>query len=348
MALECGRRLAGEARAHTLRPYNEARIDRMNWRGAMMKVHLDTDLGGDIDDLCALALLLCWPEPVEITGITVVGDTGGKRTAAVRYVLAVAGRSDIPVAMGSDTSEGFYRYELGLPPEEVYWPAPLRPAPNPAREAIDLLRQSIKRGATVIGIGPYTNLALLERAQPGILARTDLVLMGGYLLPPRSGYPPMTNEDDFNVQVDVASARTVFERSSPTLVPLTVTVETALRRSQLDRLRASGPLGALIARQAVAFAGDFGNERFGATYPRVADDIINFQHDPLACAIALGWRDGVRIEEHAIAVEERDGWLHEHIAAGGQSVKVVTAIDGPRFDTFWLETVTRGPRPSPE
>jgi inosine-uridine nucleoside N-ribohydrolase len=255
----------------------------------------------------------------------------------------------MPVAMGSGASEGFYRSGRGLPPEEGYWPAPLRPAPNPGREAIDLLRQSIERGATVIGIGPYTNLALLERAQPGILARTDLVLMGGYLLPPRSGYPPMTNEDDFNVQVDVASARTVFERSSPTLVPLTVTVATALRRSQLDRLRASGPLGALIARQAVAFAADERmSDRFGAHYPRVASDIINFQHDPLACAIALGWRDGVRIEEHAIAVEERDGWLHEHIAAGGQPVKVVTAIDGPRFDTFWLETVTRGPRPSPE
>ena len=31
------------------------------------KVHLDTDLGGDIDDLCALAMLLRWKD-VEITG----------------------------------------------------------------------------------------------------------------------------------------------------------------------------------------------------------------------------------------------------------------------------------------
>jgi len=42
----------------------------------MTKVHLDTDLGGDIDDLCALALLLRWPG-VEITGITTVIDDGG-------------------------------------------------------------------------------------------------------------------------------------------------------------------------------------------------------------------------------------------------------------------------------
>jgi inosine-uridine nucleoside N-ribohydrolase len=307
-----------------------------------MKVHLDTDLGGDIDDLCALALLLRWPEPIEMTGITVVGDTGGKRTGMVRSVLEVAGRSDIPVAAGAETSHGFYRSELGLPSEERYWPAPIRSAPNPEQDAINLLKRSIDQGTTVIGIGPYTNLALLERAYPGTLARTDLYLMGGFLAPPRPGYPPWTNEDDFNVQVDVASAATVLRHATPTLIPLTVTVETALRRSQLDRLRASGPLGALIARQAEAFAADERMAaRFGARFDCVADDIINFQHDPLACAIALGWRDGVRIEEPAIAVKERDGGLYERVQDGGRPVRIVTAIDGPRFDTFWLETVAR-------
>jgi hypothetical protein len=39
----------------------------------MKKIHLDTDLGGDIDDVCALSMLLRWSD-IEITGITVVGD----------------------------------------------------------------------------------------------------------------------------------------------------------------------------------------------------------------------------------------------------------------------------------
>ena len=311
-----------------------------------LKVHLDTDLGGDIDDLCALALLLRWPEPLEITGITVVGDTGGRRTGMVRAVLEIAGRSDIPVAAGAETSQGFYRAELGLPPEARYWPAPIRPSPNPPQEAIALLKRSIEQGATVIGIGPCTNFALLERAHPGSLARAGLFLMGGYLDPPRPGYPPWSNEDDFNLQVDVASAAMVLRRASPTLIPLAVTVETALRQSQLARLRGSGPLGALIARQAAAFAADERMaERFGARFDCVAKDIVNFQHDPLACAIALGWRDGVRIEERAIGVEERDGWLHERVSEHGRPMRIVTAIDGPRFDAFWLETVSRGPKP---
>ena len=39
----------------------------------MLIVHLDTDIGGDIDDLCALALLLRW-KGVELTGVTTVAE----------------------------------------------------------------------------------------------------------------------------------------------------------------------------------------------------------------------------------------------------------------------------------
>ena len=43
---------------------------------SMRKLHLDTDLGGDIDDLCALAMVLNWPA-VELVGVTTVSDDGG-------------------------------------------------------------------------------------------------------------------------------------------------------------------------------------------------------------------------------------------------------------------------------
>lgn len=54
----------------------------------MHKIHLDTDLGGDIDDLCALAMLLRWRN-VELTGITTVAENGGKRAGHTRYVLNI-------------------------------------------------------------------------------------------------------------------------------------------------------------------------------------------------------------------------------------------------------------------
>ena len=43
----------------------------------MTKIHLDTDIGGDMDDVCALAMLLKWPD-LEITGVTTVSDDQGE------------------------------------------------------------------------------------------------------------------------------------------------------------------------------------------------------------------------------------------------------------------------------
>ena len=106
---------------------------------------------------------------------------------------------------------------------------PVAPAPGPLEDALDLLKRSIEQGATVVAIGPYTNLHLLDMRYPGILAQAKLYLMGGYVYPPRAGFPQWQNEDDYNVQTDVAAARHVLNKASPTLIPLSITAETALR-----------------------------------------------------------------------------------------------------------------------
>jgi len=307
----------------------------------MYKIHLDTDLGGDIDDLCALAMLLRWPDDVELSGITTVAEANGLRAGYVRYVLKLEGRNDIRVAAGADVSQGFYRYaELGYPAEERYWPERIKPLPNSPDDAIQLLKQGIEQGTTIIAIGPFTNLYLLDLQYPGILMDANLFLMGGYIDPIRAGFPNRGNDMDWNIQVDVKSAKHVIENSNPTLIPLTVTVETALRRAYLDDLRKAGPLGELIAQQAEAFAVDEQNEmKIGEVYKGLPRDIINFQHDPLACAIALGWNEGIEIEELRLMLEEKDGWLQERIHRTGNSVRVVTKVDGPRFNEFWLNVM---------
>jgi inosine-uridine nucleoside N-ribohydrolase len=167
--------------------------------------------------------------------------------------------------------------------------------------------------------------------------------MGGYVYPIRPGFPEWGNETDWNIQVDVKSAKYVLEHASPTLIPLTVTVETAFRREYLDDLRKSGTLGQLLARQAEAFALDEKNElRYGQTCEGLPTDIINFLHDPLACAIALGWNAGVELLDLPLIFEEHDGWLHEQIEPSGRLTRLVTKIDGPRFNEFWLETIMKG------
>jgi len=89
----------------------------------MLKLHLDTDLGGDIDDLCALAMVLNWPD-VELLAVTTNSDDRGRRAGYTRYALGLAGRADVAVAAGADAALGCYRVWPGLPDESVYWPAP--------------------------------------------------------------------------------------------------------------------------------------------------------------------------------------------------------------------------------
>ena len=304
-----------------------------------IKIHLDTDFGGDIDDICALAFLLKSPE-AEITGITTVAENGGKRAGQVKYTLKVADRNNIPVRAGADNAGGFYPMELGLPPEEKYWPEPIIPLKNSIDEALNLLKQSVDQGAIIVAIGPLTNLYLLDIKYPGILKQTEIFFMGGYVHPPRSGFPDWKNEWDFNKQIDIKSAKHVFANSNITLVQLPVTEETFIREIDLEPLRKSGPLGKLLARQAEEWRKD---EKMAEKYKdceNIPKDIINFQYDPLTAAVALGW-NGVEVEELPLVVEVKDKILHERIDNAGKIFKVVTKVDGIRFNEFWLNQITK-------
>ena len=107
----------------------------------MQKVHLDTDLGGDMDDLCALAMLLRWSEEIHLTGVTTVAEANGRRAGYARYILGLEGKNDIPVAAGADVSAGHYRYpELGYPDEKRYWPGAIKSSPNDLDAALRLLK----------------------------------------------------------------------------------------------------------------------------------------------------------------------------------------------------------------
>jgi len=299
-----------------------------------LKIHLDTDLGGDIDDLCALAMLLRWPG-VEVTGVTTCAEAGGRRAGYVRRALALEGRGEIPVAAGAEAPS-----ELAYPDEERYWGGPVEPSPGGAGEALSLLEQSITRGAVVTGIGPYTNLHLLEQRRPGLLRGAGLFLVGGAFRPAPEGFPVWPEDDDYNVQLDAVASRHVIARCRPTLVPLSATAQTFLRAAHLERLEGAGALGRLIASQARAFAADEGfAERYGAKYAGLPRDIINFQHDALGCAVALGWAEGVEMAEVALRLEPDGRGLRQTVGPGGTPTRVVTKIDGERFSDFWLDTV---------
>jgi purine nucleosidase len=172
------------------------------------------------------------------------------------------------------------------------------------------------------------------------LKQAKIFLMGGYVYDIPPGFHQYSKQDDWNMQVDVQSAKYVLEHADPTLITLTVTSQTALRRAYLPRLARSDRLGELLVRQAEVFARTEGfEEKYGATCPGLPRDIINFQHDPLACAIALGWREGVEIETVPLKLEIRDTYLYEIPDKDGIPTRLVTKIDGNAFSEYWYNTI---------
>jgi inosine-uridine nucleoside N-ribohydrolase len=306
----------------------------------VLRVHLDTDLGSDTDDLCALAMLLGWPD-VEVVGVTTVSDPGGIRAGMTRFALTLAGRNDIPVAAGAEGSLGGYFVPLDFPD---MWPEPIEPAPSPPGAALGLLEDSVAAGATVVAIGPYTNLAMFEGARPGRLASVPVAVMGGWITPPRDGFPPWTWDQDFNVQQDALAAKVVFERCLPLVAQVSATLETFLRDRDLPELDDAGPLAALIAEQARRRGDEYGMRHLPQQNPSLPMDLLNFQYDPLACAVACGW-NGARIDELRIRPELVGPRLRLPIVDGdGIPTRVVTGVDGERLARVWLDAVVRASR----
>lgn len=309
-----------------------------------MRVHIDTDFAGDTDDACALAMVLGWPD-AEIVAITTVADPDGVRAGYVHHVLGMVGRSEIPVYAGAGVSLTTGAEMGGVPDHDRYWGVPVEPRPTPVEDAVAALDLSIDRAATVVAIGPSTNLALLEQSRPGRLAMARVVLMGGWIDPPVAGLPAWDAGMDWNVQCDTSAALTVWSAAGDlTLATLPVTLGVHLRETHLDRLAASGPLGELLARQAQAHGIEHGMPALGRAHAGLPDDLVNFQYDPLACAVALGW-PGASVEQQRLAALIEDGVLRFHETGEGKRTGVVTAVDGVAFAEAWLTAVEAAQRP---
>jgi inosine-uridine nucleoside N-ribohydrolase len=336
-----------------------------------LKLHLDTDFAGDPDDAGALALVLAAAASgadVQLTGITTVADTDGRRAGYVRRLLELGGlpAGAVPVAAGAGWSltDGS---EMGaIPDHERFWGGPdVEPTFVDPATAIGVLDRSIAAGATICTIGPLTNLALLEAARPGRLADARVVCMGGWVRPLKPGLPEWDAARDFNIQCDPQAATTVFAGAGDlTLVTLGATVQTHLRERDLVRLEAAGALGRLLARMTRAHGEQYDLAGLAAGHRLLPDDLRNFHHDPLAVAVALGWPHGLaeRMRLRAAATDDGALWFEPVDRSGGdlgdrirhldvierpeapperpdRIVRVVDDVDGPGFVEAWLEAV---------
>ncbi|MHB8466620.1 MAG: nucleoside hydrolase [Acidimicrobiales bacterium] len=312
-----------------------------------MRIHVDSDFGGDPDDACALAMLLGWPEgDVEVVGITTNLEVAGRRAGCVAHYLGLAGRADIPVAAGAERAlddDTTYASTWG---DRRYWPDPVEPRPCAPGAALDLLQRSVDLGSTILAIGAFTNLALLEVSRPGALRGIRVVAMAGCLEPAGEGFPDWGPAMDFNIQCDQRAAEIVAAAAELTLVTLPVAMRAQMRARDLPRLRASGRIGALLARQSEAYGADGHIDEMARAYPALADDLVNFHWDPVAAAVAAGWAGG-DLEDRRLQTDVDGETLVFRTHPAGSMHHVATGIDADAFTEAWLSSVEAVDRQAP-
>lgn len=178
---------------------------------------LDTDIGTDVDDAFALALILRSPELDLLAVTTVAGDTHARARLAAKMLLE-AGRSNVPVAAG----------EPGPPQpiDQTRWADGFTGRPLVKEKAVDLMRRVINGRpgeTTLVAIGELTNVAALLKSDPAIGKKIKrIALMGGAV---NHGYgqdPKPVAE--WNIKSNPAAAQVVFASGVPILMaPLDVT-----------------------------------------------------------------------------------------------------------------------------
>ncbi|MFC7504144.1 nucleoside hydrolase [Nocardioides sp. GCM10030258] len=313
-----------------------------------LPVVVDTDLGAD--DLLALLVLLRDPA-VDVRGIAISG-TGlvqceqGEQNLA--RLLAVLDRTDVPFGCGrekpgphgrsfpvewrraSDAMNGVDLPEVEDPVEDLV----ARP------DAVAVLAQAVSAGpATVLALGPWTNLADLLAADPAALEQvTGILSMAGTIEAPGNlEVAPTTSSDhvEWNAGADSDAFAAVLGSGVPvTLVPLDATRHVPVPEDVL----------ALLGADHEAAGADIAYEMY-LRAPALAGP-GNYWFDPVA-AVALTDPDLLTWEQFTVSVT-LDGPAAGRISRdpSGRPVRVATRADGDGVVEATLAGLRRGaPRP---
>ncbi|WP_224760429.1 MULTISPECIES: nucleoside hydrolase [unclassified Salinibacterium] len=247
---------------------------------------LDCDTG--IDDAVALLYLLADPA-IDLAAITVTfgNVTASQAADNTLRLLHRVGRSDIPVAVGSELSmsggtlvdrgQGRIHGTNGIGDVQLP-PSPVTPVAELAPQLIVRLARENPGELHIIATGVCTNLAdalELDPELPKLVA--SVTMMGGAALVPGNA----TAAAEANIIHDPVAAARVLRANWPvTLVPLDVTMLDVVEEADWRQLReATGTVGELAAQMMDVYM-DFYVGVFGRRAAAC--------HDVLAAAIAVG------------------------------------------------------------
>jgi len=295
-------------------------------------VLLDTDIGTDVDDAIALALLLASPE-IDLCGVTTVSGDTELRARIARKLLALGGRPDVPITAG--VREPVLRQRsflwLGHEGQGIVDPSD-HPQASPVH-GVDLLIETVLREHPhVVAIGPLSNLAVAIMKEPRIIeAIPELTIMGGSI-----GGAAEVPAVEYNLCSDAEAALVVFNAGLHlTVVPLDVTWRVFFTSAELLRLRASRSRLVQTLCDAIDIWAPI-QRGFLDMMPRFDRDIVAFLHDPLTVALHID-RSLVTTRRMSMRAVIVDGALCLREEAGAPEIEVAVDVDAPRFVEFVME-----------
>lgn len=221
-----------------------------------LPVILDTDIGTDVDDLFALALILASPE-LNLVGVITVHADVDFRAAMVLKVLELAGRPDIPVVAG-------YSRPIN-PSRPLVWAgheghgvdySDVKPDAIASRDPLSffLSHMEIMPDAppAIISIGPLTNTGALCRDHPhAARALPAISVMGGNYM--GLGARPILAEHNFKLDPEAADY-VMQSRAAVRVIGLNITRKTSLTRQQCQELIAlNTPVGKLLGQSGLHY-----------------------------------------------------------------------------------------------
>lgn len=227
----------------------------------MHTIILDTDIGTDVDDALALAVLLGSQE-VDLVGITTVyGDVRLRSQIAMNLCSMV--NKEIPTYMGEDkTISGREVWMSGSEGKNFESLDSFTPQ---ATSAVDFLIEAViaqPQAIDVIAIGPLTNLARAIQSSRDFEKKVKRVwIMGGDFT---------QSKVEHNFKCDIDAARIVLESNVPiTILDLPSSQNTIIGMQEIEQIRNAPVIGTLLYSEIMSWI-----------KPRNQDWTI--PHDPIA------------------------------------------------------------------
>ena len=232
----------------------------------MHKIILDTDIGTDVDDALALAVLLGSKE-VDLIGITTVYGDARLRSTIAMHLCSLLNRK-IPTFIGE--SKPLSGREIWMSGSEGKNFKDLDSFTPETTSAVDFLVETVlaqPQSIDVIAIGPLTNIARAIQNNLHFAEKVKRVwIMGGDFT---------QSKVEHNFKCDIDAAKAVLESRIPiSILDLPSSQKTIIRMEEIEQIRNAPVFGALLYSEIMSWI-----------QPRNQDWTI--PHDPIAALTLL-------------------------------------------------------------